>query len=62
MQLLEMTLAFGSNFADIEQQKEQEKIFFNKGWLLVQTQTTTSNDTLESEYPCVTTMTFAKNN
>ena len=62
MQLLEMTLVFGSNFADKEEQKKQENIFINKGWLLARTQTTTDNSMMESEYPCITEMTFVKSN
>ena len=62
MQLLEMTLVFGSNEPSQKEQSKQRETFFSKGWSLVQTTTTQTNEIMEGEYPCLTTMTFVKNN
>lgn len=62
MNILQMVLVFGS--MEPEQEKAQRIVDerIEDGWALAEITSTTTVFAEEGEYPCVTTMTFIKDN
>lgn len=62
MVLLQMALSFGSQSPSKSRIEEIEHTQSKKGWALAETSTIHTHYAEEGEYPCVTTMTFVKEN
>ncbi len=62
MVLLQMNLTFGSQYPSKGENEKIENSQLERGWALVETSTTHTHYAEEGEYPCVTTMTFVKDN